>query len=52
MKLSLKAIIAPEKITHYLLKRQFKNDKSRFLRKAGYTAEKWENLNVTYGNKF
>ena len=44
MKLPENSLIAPEKITHYLLKWQPDNDKSQFLKYAGYTLENWERL--------
>ncbi len=44
MKLSEQAIIAPKKITHYLLKWQPDNDKSEFLKRAGYTLSNWGKL--------
>jgi len=44
LKLSETAVIAPEKITHYLLKWQPDNDKSEFLRRAGYTLANWKRL--------
>jgi hypothetical protein len=37
-------LIAPEKLTKYLLVRREFDDKSRFLRQAGYTLENWEQL--------
>lgn len=37
MKLPSDAIIAPEKVTHYLLLPQTRGDKSGFLERAGYT---------------
>lgn len=44
MKLSVNAVITPEKITDYLLKWQPDNDKSKFLARAGYSAENWRRL--------
>lgn len=44
MKLSDQTIIAPEKITQYLLKWQPENDKSKFLKRAGYIVESWQQL--------
>ncbi len=38
MKLPAHAVIAPEKLTRYLLVRQARGDKSAFLVRAGYTA--------------
>lgn len=37
-------IIAPEKITAYLLVEKHKNDKSKFLLALGYSAQQWEEL--------
>jgi hypothetical protein len=37
MKLPQDALIAPEKITHYLLIRQNRSDKSAFLEKGGFS---------------
>jgi hypothetical protein len=39
MKLPVDTIIAPEKVTHYLLVAQARGDKSGFLERAGYTSE-------------
>ena len=44
MKLQAEAIITKEKITGYLLKWRPDNDKSQFLRQAGYTQASWRNL--------
>ncbi len=44
MKLSKQAIIAQEKITNYLLTEKKKNDKSKWLARAGYTLENWQVL--------
>ena len=44
MKLTKHAIIAPEKLTKYLLQWQPENDKSKFLEKGGYKAASWERL--------
>jgi len=44
LKLSDQTIIAPEKITQYLLKWQPDNDKSKFLNHAGYIIENWQQL--------
>ena len=38
VKLPADAVIAPEKLTRYLLVRQARGDKSAFLARAGYTA--------------
>ncbi len=40
MKLPAETIIAPEKVTHYLLVPQARGDKSEFLERAGYTLER------------
>lgn len=37
MKLPQDALVAPEKITHYLLIRQNRSDKSAFLEKGGFS---------------
>ena len=44
MKLLHNAVITPEKITDYLLKWQPDNDKSKFLARAGYSADNWRRL--------
>jgi hypothetical protein len=44
MKLPADAIIAPEKLTRYLLVRQPRGDKSAFLARAGYTLENADRL--------
>lgn len=44
MTLSGDAIIEKEKLTHYLLKRQPYNDKSKFLKTAGYELKNWKQL--------
>jgi len=44
MKLPADAIIAPEKLTRYLLVRQARGDKSAFLARAGYTLENADQL--------
>ena len=44
MKLPGDAIIAPEKLTRYLLVRQARGDKSAFLARAGYTPENSDQL--------
>ena len=44
MKLPKNAVIATEKIIDYLLKWQPDNDKSKFLARAGYSAENWRRL--------
>lgn len=44
MKLPTDALIAPEKISHYLLRWRPEDDKSAFLARAGYTADQAERL--------
>lgn len=44
MKLPDNPHIAPEKLTHYLLVRQARSDKSGYLAKAGYLPDNWEAL--------
>jgi hypothetical protein len=44
MKLPADAIIAPEKLTRYLLVYQPRGDKSAFLARAGYTLENADRL--------
>lgn len=44
MKLPSDSVIAPEKLTSYLLVRQARGDKSTFLASAGYTLENSEQL--------
>jgi hypothetical protein len=44
VKLPSDTLIAPEKLTSYLLVRQARGDKSAFLATAGYTREKSEQL--------
>ena len=44
MKLPENAVITREKITDYLLKWQPDNDKSKFLARAGYSPDNWEQL--------
>jgi hypothetical protein len=44
LKLKPDAIITEEKISEYLLKWRADNDKSQFLRRAGYTQANWRNL--------
>ena len=44
MKLPSHTLIAPEKLTKYLLVQREFDDKSQFLRQAGYTIENWEQL--------
>ena len=44
MKLPVDSIIAPEKLTHYLLVFNEQSDKSKFLEKGGYLLDNWEVL--------
>ena len=44
VRLSLNSVIAPAKLTNYLLVRLPKDDKSQFLFQAGYTLENWQQL--------
>ena len=44
MRLPSNTIIAPEKLTRDLLVPREFDDKSQFLRQAGYTTENWEQL--------
>jgi len=44
VKLSDNAVIAPEKLTKYLLVKRAVGDKSEFLRRAGYTIDNWQQL--------
>jgi hypothetical protein len=44
MKLSGEAIIAPSKLTEYLLVWKPENDKSQWLENAGYTIDNWQEL--------
>lgn len=44
VKLPADAVIAPEKLTRYLLVRQARGDKSAFLARAGYTAANLDRL--------
>ena len=44
MKLQLTAIIEEEKIKEYLLSSRKRNDKSKWLAKAGYKLEDWQRL--------
>ncbi len=44
MKLPSDSIIAPGKLTEYLLKWRPENDKCGFLAQAGYVLENWERL--------
>ncbi|WP_199249744.1 DUF6883 domain-containing protein [[Phormidium] sp. ETS-05] len=44
MKLPADTIIAPAKLTEYLLKFKRQDDKSLFLALAGYTPDNWQQL--------
>jgi hypothetical protein len=44
MKLPDNSLIAPEKLTQYLLVLKKRNDKSRWLAQAGYKLENWSRL--------
>jgi hypothetical protein len=44
MKLPPDSIIAPEKLTNYLLQFRDKSDKSKFMSLGGYTLDNWEEL--------
>jgi uncharacterized protein DUF6883 len=44
VKLPAETVIAPEKLTNYLLVRQARGDKSAFLARAGYTTSNSEQL--------
>jgi len=44
VKLPSHTLIAPEKLTKYLLVQREFDDKSQFLQHAGYTLENWEQL--------
>lgn len=44
MKLPSTAVITAEKIKNYLLKSRKRNDKSKWLAKAGYTLVNWQRL--------
>ena len=44
MYLTSEAVIAPDKLTRYLLVPKKLNDKSRWLGRAGYTLENWPQL--------
>ena len=44
MKLPDNILIAPEKLTQYLLVEKKRNDKSKWLAQAGYTLENWQEL--------
>ncbi len=46
MKLSSSAIISPDKIKNYLLSPRKRNDKSKWLSRAGYNSNNWEKLEV------
>jgi hypothetical protein len=44
MKLPDNTLIAPEKLTQYLLVLKKRNDKSKWLAQIGYTLENWQDL--------
>jgi len=44
VKLPSDTVIAPEKLTKYLLVQREFDDKSQFLRQVGYTLDNWEQL--------
>jgi hypothetical protein len=44
MKLPANTLIAPEKLTQYLLVLRRRNDKSRWITQAGYNLENWQLL--------
>ena len=46
MKLSSSALIAPGKIKDYLLSQRKRNDKSKWLAKAGYSLNNWQQLEI------
>ncbi|WP_253276333.1 DUF6883 domain-containing protein [Synechococcus sp. PCC 6312] len=46
MKIPDDAIISDDKIVHYLLVQKLRNDKSKFLAKAGFTTENPEALKL------
>jgi hypothetical protein len=46
MLLPADAQIASEKLTHYLLVPKARNDKSKWLGRAGYTLDNWQQLEV------
>lgn len=44
MRLSPDSLIAASKLTEYLLSHKIKSDKSKWLQRAGYTLDKWRQL--------
>ena len=46
MKIPVNAIIPEAKLTKYLLEYKLRNDKSRFLARAGFTIENWQLLKL------
>lgn len=52
MKLPYDSIIAPEKITRYLLQWRPENDKSGFLARGGYKLSEWEKLSTDIKEQF
>ncbi len=51
MKLPDDAIIAPAKLTQYLLVFRPTDDKSKFLAQAGYTLDNWQHLETDLRNQ-
>jgi len=51
MKLSRDAVIAPAKLTSYLLVWREVDDKSKFLAQAGYGQENWQQLEADLRNQ-
>jgi len=51
MKLPENTFIAREKLTNYLLVPKKRNDKSKWLAKAGYTLENWQVLETDLRNQ-
>lgn len=51
MKLPQNAVIAPTKLTKYLLIRRDADDKSKFLAQAGYGQENWQQLEADLRNQ-
>jgi hypothetical protein len=46
MQISQDAVIAPAKLTQYLLVQRTSDDKSKFLAQAGYTLDNWQRLEL------
>lgn len=51
MKLPINTIIAPAKLTNYLLVFRPADDKSKFLAQAGYSLENWQQLETDLRNQ-